>query len=175
MIATRARAGMFVATIAILLLAACGGSEEATFTPDLAAPEATKAPAATEAPEVTQPSATVEEQPVPTEAPAQPTQEPEDDAVIPSDVPIAEGAMDLVVEPEVGSVTYHLEDTLIEDVVEFYQTTMAEQGWEAITTSAIGLMATLVFETDQSRVSVSLQANNIAKTVNVRLFIIQKE
>ncbi len=52
---------------------------------------------------------------------------------------------------------------------------MAEQGWEAVTTSAFGLMATLIFETDQARVSVSLQANNIAETVNVRLLIIEKQ
>jgi len=36
------------------------------------------------------------------------------------------------------------------------------------------MMATLVFETDQARTSVSLQANEIAETVNVRLFIFEK-
>jgi hypothetical protein len=36
------------------------------------------------------------------------------------------------------------------------------------------MMATLVYETEQARVSVSLQANTIAETVTVRLFIIDK-
>ena len=43
-----------------------------------------------------------------------------------------------------------------------------------MTISAVGLMATLVFETDQARTSVSLQANNVAEMVTVRLFILEK-
>jgi hypothetical protein len=67
-----------------------------------------------------------------------------------------------------------LEEMDIEQVYDFYDNQLTEMGWEPQTSSAIGMMATLVFETEQARVSVSLQANTIAKTVNVRLFILDK-
>ncbi len=93
---------------------------------------------------------------------------------MPFDVPIMEGATDVLIQGDVGSVTYLMEEVTIEEVFEFYETTMPEQGWEAKTSSAIGMMGTLVFETDEARVSISLQANEIAETVVVRLFILGK-
>lgn len=165
----------FSAIAALLVLTACGGNDtggEPTAPPPTAALQDTEAVAPTEAPEATIPPTTVEEQPSPTGEAAEPTEAPESE--LPDDVPVMENAVDLNVQAEVGSVTYVMEDTEIEDVVDFYETRMAELGWESRTSSAIGLMATLVFEKDEARVSVSLQANNIARTVTVRLFILEE-
>jgi peptide/nickel transport system substrate-binding protein len=69
--------------VVALVLAACGGGEDATSTPEPAAPEATQAPEATMAPEPTEP-------PPPTEAP-----EPEEESsvviAIPEDPPSFNG------------------------------------------------------------------------------------
>jgi hypothetical protein len=125
-------------------------------------------------PEATHPAAAATatdtaEQLNPTALATEPTEEPESE--VPFDIPIMEGATDLFIQKEVGSVTYVLEDMEIDKVVEFYEAALTDQGWESKTSSTIGMMATLVYETEQARVSVSLQANTIAKTVNVRLFI----
>ena len=179
---TKWRMGALLALVLALVLTACGGSEDTGGEPT--SPPATQAPQSVSTPEPTQPPAAGEEQPAPTaeeqptptaeEQPA-PTQEAaEPEVKVPFDVPIMEGATDVVIMEETGSVTYVMQDTMIEDVIEFYQTSMAESGWKNVTTSAVGLMASLVFETDQARTSVSLQANNFAETVTVRLFILGK-
>ncbi len=168
------RSGLFGVIIVLLLLTACSGAEDTSAEPT--APSATEAPAATDTAKPTEPAVTPsgaeEEQPKPTEPPAEPDDEAESE--VPFDVPIMEGAQDLLIQKETGSVTYVLEEMEIEQVYEFYQTSLTEQGWEARTSSAIGMMATLVYETEEARVSVSLQANEIAKTVTVRLFILAK-
>ena len=177
---------IFSVIVLALALTACGGGggeskSEPTAPPATEAPKPTEAPEPTKAPEATQepeaPEATAttgEADPQPTEPPAEPTQEPEPESGIPYDVPVIEGAVDLDIQTQTGTVTYLLEETMIEDVVEFYKNAMTEQGWETVSASEIGLMATLVFQTENARLSVSLQANNIARTVNVRLFIIDK-
>lgn len=168
------QSGLFGVIIVLLLLTACGGAEDTSAEPT--APPATEAPAATDTAKPTEPAVTLsgteEEQPKPTEPPAEPDDEAESE--VPFDVPIMEGAQDLLIQKETGSVTYVLEETAIEQVYEFYQSSLTEKGWEARTSSAIGMMATLVYETEEARVSVSLQANEIAKTVTVRLFILAK-
>jgi hypothetical protein len=171
---TKWRTGAFLAIVLVLVLAACGGSEDGDSEPT--SPPPTEAPASVATPEPTQLPTAVEEQPAPTaEEQPVPTQEAEEAEVkIPFDVPIMEEAVDVVIMEETSSITYVMQETEIEDVIEFYQTSMVESGWENVTTSAVGLMATLVFESDQARTSVSLQANNIAKTVTVRLFIVEK-
>lgn len=178
---TGRQTGTFLVIVLVCVLTACGGSDDASSEPT--APPATQAPESVATPEPTQPPTEVEEQPTPAVdeqvTPAveeQPTPaeaaEPED--TIPFDVPVMDGATDLLIETETGSVTYVVQDTEIEDAIEFYQTSMADAGWENVTISAVGLMATLVFETDQARTSVSLQANNVAEMVTVRLFILEK-
>jgi len=164
--------GLFLAMITLLMLAACGGSDDTGNEPS--APEPTEAPAPTEIVEPTRPPTTVEEQPtsVEEETPTEPAAEPE--SQIPFDVPIMENATKLDVQESVGTVTYVVEDTDLDTVVEFYETEMTVAGWESKTSSLAGLMASLVFETDVARTSVSLQANNIAETVTVRLFMINK-
>jgi len=161
------RVGIVLAIIVVLALTACGGADDAGGEPT--APPPTEAPAATAPP---QPPAEVEGQPPPTEVPSEPPEEAE--VEIPHDVPIMEGATKLVVQETTGSVTYVMEDMEIEEVVDFYMTAMADQGWENKTASAVGLMASLVFETETARTSVALQANNFAKTVTVRLYIFDK-
>jgi hypothetical protein len=157
--------------ILLLMLTACGGSDDTGS--ESPAPTSTEAPAPTEMVEPTQPAATVEEQP--TAAEEMPTEPPaEAEPQIPYDVPIMEGATQLELQDNVGTVTYVMENVELDDVIEFYQTEMTAQGWESRTSSLAGLMASLVYETDEARTSVSLQANNIAKTVTVRLFIIKK-
>ena len=178
---TRRQAGTFLVIVLVFVLTACGGSDDASSEPT--APPATQAPESVATPVPTQPPADVEEQPTraveeqaATAVEVQPTpaEEAEPEGEIPFDVPVMDGAIDLLVENETGSVTYVVQDTEIEDAIEFYQTSMGEAGWENVTISAVGLMATLVFETDQARTSVSLQANNVAKMVTVRLFILEK-
>jgi len=83
-------------------------------------------------------------------------------------------ATEINIQKEVGGVTYVMRDTEIEEVVEFYQTSMIEQGWRSVSSSAIGLMASLVYESDQARVGITLQANTIAKMVTVGLTILKK-
>lgn len=179
---------VFLAISALLALVACGGSDDASSETEAPAPteapvespKATDTPKATDMPKATEPAAeatakptaTEEEQPKATEPAAEPTAEPE--SGIPYDIPVMDGAQDLLVLTETGSVTYMLEEMDIEQVYDFYDNQLTEMGWEPQTSSAIGMMATLVFETEQARVSVSLQANTIAKTVNVRLFILDK-
>jgi hypothetical protein len=165
------RTGLFLAIIALLMLTACGGSDDTGS--ESSAPASTQAPAPTEVVEPTQPPVTVQEQPtaveeMPTEPPAEAAPQ------IPYDVPIMDGATHLELQDNVGTVTYVVENVELADAVEFYETEMVAQGWESRTSSLAGLMASLVFETDEARTSVSLQANNIAKTVTVRLFIIEK-
>jgi hypothetical protein len=178
---TRRQTGTFLVIVLVLVLTACGGSDDASSGPT--APPATQAPESVATPVPTQPQTEVEEQPtraveeevVPAvEDQPTPAEEAEPEDKIPFDVPVMDGAIDVLIETETGSVTYVVQDTEIEDAIEFYQTSMAESGWENVTTSAVGLMATLVFETDQARTSVSLQANNVAKMVTVRLFILEK-
>ena len=173
---------VFLAIIALLALVACGGSDDASSETEAPAPTEApvESPKATDMPKATEPAAeatakptaTEEEQPKATEPAAEPTAEPE--SGIPYDIPVMDGAQDLLVLTETGSVTYMLEEMDIEQVYDFYDNQLTEMGWEPQTSSAIGMMATLVFETEQARVSVSLQANTIAKTVNVRLFILDK-
>jgi len=167
------------AIVVALAVAACGGAggeskSEPTIPPATQAPQ----PEPTQAAEPTvalEPTATsAETQPQATESPAEPTpSKVEPESGIPYNVPVMEGAADLEIQ-DTGTVTYLMKETMIEDVVEFYQTVMPEQGWELVTASEIGLMSTLVFQTAEARVSISLQANNIAKTVTVRMFIIKK-
>ena len=184
------RAIVLLAIAALSALVACGGSDDASGESEAPAPteapiateapKATDVPMATEAPEATEPAAeatakptsSAEEEPQATEPATDPTAELE--SGIPHDIPIVEGAKDLLVLTETGSVTYMLEEMSIEEVYEYYETQLTDMGWEAQTSSAIGMMATLVFETEQARVSVSLQANTIAETVNVRLYILDK-
>lgn len=179
----RSRTAACLALAMLVLLVACGGGDETTE--ETAAPTATTAPVEvptnTDTPEPTQPPAAGGEQPTPTETAAEtaPTESATaasegTESEVPFDVPIMEGATDVLIQYDVGSVTYLMEDTAIEEVFEFYETTMPEQGWEAKTSSAIGMMGTLVFETEEARVSISLQANEIAETVVVRLFILEK-
>ena len=173
---------VFLAIIALLALVACGGSDDASSETEAPAPTEApvESPKATDMPKATEPAAeatakptaTEEEQPKATEPAAEPTAEPE--SGIPYDIPVMDGAQDLLVLTETGSVTYMLEEMDIEQVYDFYENQLTEMGWEPQTSSAIGMMATLVFETEQARVSVSLQANTIAETVNVRLFILDK-
>ena len=173
---------VFLAIIALLALVACGGSDDASSETEAPAPTEApvESPKATDMPKATEPAAeatakptaTEEEQPKATEPAAEPTAEPE--SGIPYDIPVMDGAQDLLVLTETGSVTYMLEEMDIEQVYDFYENQLTEMGWEPQTSSAIGMMATLVFETEQARVSVSLQANTIAKTVNVRLFILDR-
>ncbi len=164
----RFRVALLVALLVLTLTACGGGSKKAEPT---SPPEAPAQPTA-QAGEPTQP-------PVPTDTPSaeqpQPT-EPVEAATpeIPYDIPIMEGASQLEIQGETNTVIYVMEETMIEDVIEFYKTKMPEQGWETVSTSEVGLMATLVFQSDVARVSISLQANNIAKTVNVRLFVVKK-
>lgn len=171
---TRLKAGAFLAVMALLALTACGGggdSDEANSEPTAPPSEVTTV-VATEAP-LTEPPASSGEEPAATEAPAvEPTAEPEEPEV-PYDLPIMEGATELDIQE--ASITYCMEQAQIEDVVEFYHTNMAEQGWESLTDSTIGLMATLVFEADEVRVSVKLQANNFAETVDVTVLVFPKQ
>jgi hypothetical protein len=162
-------------------LVACGGSsaptDAPTAPPATEAPAPTAAPAASATPQPTQTSAEEEAAPIPTEAVEEtaPSAGGSGDVPeIPFDIPIMEGATDLVVQEGVGSVSYVMQNTEIEQVVDFYTSEMEALGWESKTASNVGMMATLVFETDTARVSASLQANQIAKTVNVRLFILTK-
>ncbi len=180
---TKLKVGVFLAIMVLLALAACGGgdgdSDEATSEP---APPATEAPPV-EATEVvvvapTEPPASGGEEdptPVPTEAPVvEPTAEPEpeSESEIPYDIAIMEGATNFV--NQETSISYRMEQVEIEAVVEFYHTHMAEQGWESLTDSTIGMMATLVYETDEARVSIKLQANNFAETVDVTILVFPK-
>ena len=174
---TKLKAGVFLAIMVLLALAACGGdSDEATSEP--APPPTKEAPVkATEAVVApTEPPASGgEDEPAtaPTEAPVlEPTAEPEPESEIPYDISIMEGAINLVIQET--SVSYRMEQAEIESVVEFYHTHMAEQGWESLTDSTIGLMATLVYETAEARVSVKLQANNFAETVDVTILVFPK-
>ncbi len=176
---TKLKVGVFLAIMVLLALAACGGggdSDEATSEPappatEEAPVEATEAVVAPTEP----PASGGEDEPAtaPTEAPVlAPTAEPEPESEIPYDIAIMEGAINLVIQET--SVSYRMEQAEIETVVEFYHTHMAEQGWESLTDSTIGLMATLVYETAEARVSVKLQANNFAETVDVTILVFPK-
>ena len=169
----RWRTAVSAAFVILTLLTACGSegsSAEPTTTP------ATEPLATTATPKPTQPATSVEEEPTPTELPAaMPTEAIEEEAgEIPFDVPIMEGATDINIQKGVGGVTYVMRDTEIEEVVEFYQTSMVAQGWRTVSSSAIGLMGSLVFESDQARLGITLQANTIAKMVTVGLTILKK-
>lgn len=161
------RPWLISAIIVLLILTACGGGGDSGGEP--VAPPATEAPAPAEQVAPTEPQAGGAEGAVP--APTEPAAEPA--AEIPFDVPIMEGATKLDIR-DTGAITYVMQETQIEDVIEFYKTRMAEQGWESVSASEVGLMATLVFQTDVARVSVSLQANHIARTVNVQLIVYSK-
>ncbi len=160
------RNGLVSAIIVLLVLTACGGGGDGG---EPAAPPASEAPAPAEQVAPTEPQAGGTEGAVP--APAEPTEAPA--AEIPFDLPIMEGATKLDIR-DTGAITYVMQETQIEDVVEFYNARMGERGWESVSASEVGLMATLVFQTDVARVSVSLQANNIARTVNVQLIVYTK-
>jgi hypothetical protein len=177
---TKLKVGVFLSIMVLLALAACGGgggdSDEPTSEP--APPSSDEAPVqATEAVVApTEPPASGGEEdpaPAPTEAPVvEPTAEPEPESEIPYDIAIMEGATNLDIQET--SVSYRMEQAEIETVVEFYHAHMTEQGWESLTDSTIGLMATLVYESDEARVSVKLQANNFAETVDVTILVFTK-
>ena len=175
---TKLKVGVFLAIMVLLALAACGGGDSDEATSEPAPPATEEAPVkATEAVVApTEPPASGGEQeptPVPTEAPVlEPTAEPEPESEIPYGIDIMEGATNLVIQET--SVSFRMEQAEIETVVEFYHTHMAEQGWESLTDSTIGLMATLVYETAEARVSVKLQANNFAETVDVTILVFPK-
>ncbi len=175
---TKLKVGVFLAIMVLFALAACGGGDSDEATSEPAPPATEEAPVeATEAVVVpTEPPASGGEQepaPVPTEAPVvEPTAEPEPESGIPYDISIMEGAINLVIQET--SVSFRMEQAEIESVVEFYHTHMAEQGWESLTDSTIGLMATLVFESDEARASIKLQANNFAETVDVTILVFPK-
>jgi hypothetical protein len=169
------RVGVFLAIIALLALAACGGGSDGAESEPTAPPASDDVPTAvaTEVEEVVAPteppaSSEGEEQPAPTEAPVEPTPESE----VLYDIAVMEGATNLDIQE--NAMSYRLEQTQIEDVVEFYETRMVEQGWGALSSSTIGLMATLVYESDEGRVSVKLQANNFAETVDVTVLVFPK-
>jgi hypothetical protein len=173
------RVGVFLAIIALLTLAACGGGSDKAESEPTSPPASDDVPTAvpTEVEEVVAPteppeSSGGEEQPVATEAPVEPTPEPGPESEVPYDIAVMEGAVDLDIQET--AISYRLEQTQIEDVVEFYETHMVEQGWEGLTSSTIGLMATLVYESDEGRVSVKLQANNFAETVDVTILVFPK-
>jgi type IV secretory pathway VirB10-like protein len=174
------RAALILVFVLVFALTACGESENAAepTTPPLEEPAATETPPAEEASEPTQAPAEVEGEPTlptPTEddaAEQAAEEEPvENESEIPLDLPIVEGAQNLEIQRALGSITYMVADANIQEVVDFYTTEMTELGWESRTASQVGLMASLIFEKEGSRVSASLQENNIAHTVNIRLFI----
>jgi hypothetical protein len=161
------------AFVILTLLTACGSNERSA---DPTTAPATKPPAATSTTEPTQPAASADEETTPTKAPAaEPIEATEEKTgEIPFDVPVMEGATEINIQKGVGAVTYVMRDTEIDDVVEFYQTSMVEQGWRSVRSSAIGLMANMVFESDQARLGITLQANTIGKMVTVALSILEK-
>jgi hypothetical protein len=105
-----------------------------------------------------------------TEAPLEPTVVPAPE--IPFDITIIDGATNLEIQENL--ISYRLEEFQIEDAAEFYKNFMAEQGWNSLTDSMIGVMATLVFESDEARVSIKLQANTFAETVDVQILVFYK-
>jgi hypothetical protein len=173
---TKTRTGALL-LILMLLLAACGGgSDESEST----APASTDAPAAATAVPPTEPPASGGEEPTSggeeptaeTEAPPpEPTAEPAG-SVIPYDIAIIEGAVDLDIQETM--ISYRLEGFEMGTAADFYKNFMAEQGWNILTDSTIGVMGTLVFESDEARVSVKLQSNTFAETVDVTILVFHK-
>jgi hypothetical protein len=118
-----------------------------------------------------EPASGGEEPAAATEAPPEPTAEPAGPE-IPYDIAIIEGAVNLDIQETM--ISYHLEEFEMVTAADFYRDFMSERGWNILTDSTIGVMGTLVFESDEARVSVKLQTNTFAETVDVTIFVFPK-
>lgn len=172
---TKTKAGALL-LILMLLLAACGGDSEKS---EPTAPASDDPPAAATAVPPTEPPASGGEEPASggeepaaaTEAPPEPTAEPAGPE-IPYDIALIEGAIDLEIQETM--ISYRLEGFEMGTAADFYRDFMSGQGWDILTDSTIGVMGTLVFESDEARVSVKLQSNTFAETVDVTILVFHK-
>jgi hypothetical protein len=135
----------------MLTLAACAPGAPATSAP---AVEDTAAPSDSEA----------------TQAPA-PEASPTPANEIQADVPIFEGALNMVIKSGGNFISYETPPSTVKDVTTWYQQELEAQGWERInkTDSGFGDSITLLRKKPDQTISVTLQS--IAGSENVRVQI----
>jgi hypothetical protein len=92
----------------------------------------------------------------------------------PDDVPIMPGAYAIEVPNEL-TVSYKI-DTTIRDVVDFYEATLPENGWDQINNpdSVVGAMAQMTRgKSNGDRITFSLQFNPVGEFTIVQIYIIR--
>jgi hypothetical protein len=149
------KAALVIVTIIIitLLSAACSKSQATT-------------PAQIQNPATTQDtgSSVVEPTAAPTKAPS----------TVPEDIPIMPDAYELQV-PNQLNINYKV-DLKIQDVVDFYEQALPENGWDQINNpdSVVGSMAQMTrSKTNGDRITFSLQYNPVGEFTIVQMFIVR--
>jgi hypothetical protein len=140
-------------TIIALISAACGGSQTTT-------------PAQSQAPATTQDAGSSVVQPTAVPTKSKPT--------APADVPIMPDAYAIEV-PNQLTVSFKV-DTTIQDVVDFYQTTLPENGWDQTNNpdSVVGSMAQMSRgKVNGDRITFSIQYNPVGEFTIVQIYIIR--
>jgi len=159
-----------ITILAMLFIAACGGSSPATNQPQPTAPPTSN-------------SETVNEEPTAEELATTDTGGEEtgsdgptlDENGVPSDVPLMPAMYDLHVEVNNTHITYKVDGT-IQEVVDFYTAELPAMGWNKIlgADSAFGSMGTLSRQNDQTdKLSILLSFNPNGNYVNVNMDVIR--
>jgi hypothetical protein len=93
---------------------------------------------------------------------------------VPEDIPIMPDAYELQI-PNQLNITYKV-DLKIQDVVDFYEQTLPEDGWDQINNpdSVVGSMAQMTrSKTNGDRITFSLQYNPVGEFTIVQMYIIR--
>lgn len=124
------------------------------------------------APEPTEPPAVVDQGDGPTEI--VPTATPAN--VIPEDIPVVEGALELKVTAGGNTIAYQAPETTLETVTAYYQTELETLGWVMVNKKDSGFAdsITLLRKKPDRNLSITLQSIAGSQNVRVLITIVQK-